>query len=106
MTYIKIAIKDDFLDTNYISKVFLGKRVAVIKLDDGKYHAFEAECKHQRANLLETCGKYIKGSTLICPRHQWQYDIITGKCLTNDSAPLRIFPTELRDDAIFVGFDF
>ena len=106
MTYIKIAKKDDFIDTNYVSKVIFGKRVVVLKLSENKYHAVEAECKHQRANLLETCGKFIEGTIITCPRHQWKYDLLSGECLSNDSAPLRVFPVEIRDEAIFVGFNY
>ncbi len=106
LQYIKIGNKLDFDKTNYIIKKIIAKSIAIIKKGDNSFYAVEASCKHQGANLLENEGAFLTSNIAICPRHQWEYNLETGECLSNSSAPLRIFPVELRGDDIYVGFEF
>jgi len=100
MDFVKIATVKDFTHKSIISFSILGKRVGLLKRDDGSFHAIEVGCKHQGADL--TKGEII-GMTATCPRHQWQYDLETGKCLTNSSPDLRKYAVRREGENILVS---
>lgn len=44
------------------------------------------------------------GETLQCPRHGWEFDLITGRHLVESStARLRPYPVEVRGSDVYVG---
>lgn len=99
MDYVRIGTTKDF-DTRHVrSYTLLGRKVAVVKRKDGSYFAIEGACKHQGADLAT--GE-IRGTVVVCPRHQWQYDLESGQCLNHDSPPLRGYGLEVRGDEIYV----
>lgn len=78
----------------------LGKRVAIFLEPGGRLRAIEVTCKHHGADL--TTGKR-HGSVVTCPRHGWQYDLVTGECLKGNSPPLRPHAVELRGEDVWVS---
>jgi nitrite reductase/ring-hydroxylating ferredoxin subunit len=78
----------------------MGKRVAVFLDPDGTLRALEMSCKHHGADL--STGKR-EGRVVTCPRHGWQYDIVTGECKKGNSPPLRAHAVELRGDDVYVS---
>lgn len=105
MQYLKLGTVDEFGESNFLVKTVMGKKIAIIRLKNGELHAVESTCKHQGANLLEKQRGKLTSNIISCPRHGWQYDLLSGECLSNDSLPLKIFPAEVRDRAIYVGLD-
>lgn len=65
----------------------LGRLVAIIRERDGSFWATEIACKHQNADLVSE-GLW-RGEEVLCRRHGWKYNIRTGQCLNQNSAPLR-----------------
>jgi nitrite reductase/ring-hydroxylating ferredoxin subunit len=100
MNFIKIAKVKDFTSTSIKSFRVLGKFVGIFKEKDGSFRAMEVSCKHQGADL--TAGD-ISGSIATCHRHGWQYDLVTGKCLTNPSPDLRRYDVQVEGDDIMVS---
>lgn len=100
MEYVRIAGTSDFASTRIRSYTLLGKKVAIVRLDDGNYLAIEASCKHQGADL--TTGE-LRGTVAICPRHQWMYDLVSGECLNHDSLPLRKYGLRVEGENILVS---
>ena len=98
--YVKVANVAEFKDRTHKTVKLVGRLVGIIKRDDGSYFAREANCKHQGADLL---AEYSGGTIVCCPRHQWKYDLESGRCLTNDSPPLKEYGLRLQGDAIFVS---
>jgi len=97
---VKIARTADFILTKIKSYTLLGKKVAILRLDNGTYMAIEASCKHQGADL--TTGE-LRGTVVTCPRHQWMYDLISGQCLNHDSLPLRKYGLQVEGENILVS---
>ncbi len=97
--YIKVGRLDEFVHKNYKTIRYLSKTIGIIKPPKGDLYAIEADCKHQKANLLV---KGIKGDIVVCPRHGWEYNIRTGECLTESWACLRKYPLKIEEDIIFV----
>lgn len=99
MDYVRLAKIEDFSQIKIKSFSLMGKRVAIILRNDGSFYAIEASCKHQGADLTE--GEVVN-SIATCPRHQWQYDLESGRCLTNDSLPLRKYGLKIDGENIYV----
>ncbi len=76
----------------------LARRVAVLLRGDQIY-AFEADCKHMKQSLG---GGTIEGDIITCPAHGWQYNFITGECLTEAWAALKTFKVSTEDGFVCV----
>ena len=42
------------------------------------------------------------GEILACPWHGWEFDLLTGRALTDRHKHLRLFPVEVEGDGIYV----
>ena len=100
MDYIKVGRLNDFENKDIISYSIMGRFIAVVQQKGEELFAIEAGCKHQRADL--TKGK-IDGLIVTCPRHHWQYDLSTGKCLNHESVDLRRHDLKIEDGDIYVS---
>lgn len=98
--FIKLASTSDFADTRIKSFSILARAVAIVKDPDGTFWATEIGCKHNNFDL--TNGKF-KGDEVRCPRHGWIYNIRSGQCLNQKSAPLRRHALELRGEDLYVS---
>ena len=98
--YITVAKIIDFKNVSIRSYCFLGKKIGIIKRQDGSFQAIEIACKHQGADL--TAGK-IENYIATCHRHQWQYNLLTGECLNHDSPPLRRYPLIIEQGIIKIA---
>lgn len=76
-----------------------GQPIAVFHLGDG-FYAIDDACTHEDAPLGE--GKVV-GKRVVCPYHDWVYDIQTGACLTDPSRPVGCFSTKVSDGFVWVG---
>ena len=100
MEFVKVAVIDDFQTKGIKSLSILGKKVAIIKRDDGSFYAIETGCKHQGADLSK--GK-IELGIATCPRHDWQYDLETGECINHDSPRLRKYAVKIEGNDIKIS---
>ncbi len=100
MEFIKVAVLGDFAVKGIKSLSILGKKVGIIKRDDGSFYAIETGCKHQGADLLK--GKIASG-TATCPRHDWQYDLETGECINHESPKLRKYAVKIEGNDIKIS---
>jgi nitrite reductase/ring-hydroxylating ferredoxin subunit len=101
MDYIRLATVKDFDNKNIISFSIAGKKIGLIKRQDGSIYAIEVGCKHQGADL--TKGE-VSGTIATCYRHQWKYDLESGKCLNHDSPDLRKHDVRIDGEDIYVSF--
>jgi nitrite reductase/ring-hydroxylating ferredoxin subunit/alkylhydroperoxidase/carboxymuconolactone decarboxylase family protein YurZ len=47
---------------------------------------FDSHCPHQSTDIPELA---LKGSTLTCPKHQWEFDAKSGDCIKKGNSPLK-----------------
>lgn len=100
--YVTVAKIDDFKDETIRSYSFFGKKIGIIKREDGSFQAIEVSCKHQGADLTKgTISNYIA----TCHRHQWKYNLLTGECLNHDSPPLRRYPLIVNENKIKIALN-
>lgn len=54
--------------------------------DKKSYQVYDSHCPHQGTNIPELA---VKGTTLTCPKHQWQFDAKSGDCIKKGNTPLK-----------------
>jgi nitrite reductase/ring-hydroxylating ferredoxin subunit len=96
-----------------------GVEIAVFNVD-GDYRAYPNWCAHQggpacegrltgRATAtydretLETSVEWVaEGETLICPWHDWEYDVRSGRCVSKPDVQLPAYPVGVEDGELVV----
>lgn len=90
-----------------------GKSIGVFNVN-GQYVAVLNLCPHELApvclgrvsgtTLPSPPGEYRwgrNGEILACPWHGWEFDLLTGQCLT-DRKRLLTYPVEVEDDTVYI----
>jgi nitrite reductase/ring-hydroxylating ferredoxin subunit len=95
---IRIASRGEIPEGSGRSIEVGGRKVALFHLD-GAFHAIAGECIHQGAPLGE--GK-LEGRTVVCPWHEWRFDVITGASESIPGARQEVLPVEVEGDDIYV----
>lgn len=78
---------------------FHGESVLVCN-SGGQYFAVEGTCPHRGAMLSQ--GQMADG-VVVCPWHQWQFDLRTGRGITNPTACLKAYCVALRDGQLYLS---
>ena len=76
-----------------------GTTVAVFRIDD-KLFAIDNTCLHEDGPLGEGT---LDGFAVVCPYHDWRYDVRNGKCLSEPGRKLACHPVAEHDGFIWVG---
>lgn len=77
-----------------------GEPVCVVRVAEGVF-AFDDVCPHRGTPLSRG---WLKGTTLTCSAHTWEFDVTTGKLLRiRAPACLRMREARERDGAIEVS---
>ena len=74
-----LAYSREILEKGVKNVEALGQHFAVFRGEDGKAHILDAYCPHLGANLA--CGGKVKGSSLQCPFHGWEFRGDDGECV-------------------------
>jgi nitrite reductase (NADH) small subunit len=73
--WIRIAAAAECPPGGGIERVVDGRMVALFHVD-GSWHAIDGLCPHQGGPLGTG---HLCGTTLTCPWHGWQFDVVTGR---------------------------
>jgi nitrite reductase (NADH) small subunit len=73
-------------------------RIAVFHARDGRVFATQAECPHRGGPLADGL---VGGTTLICPLHEWSFDLVTGMPLSGQCG-LQTYPVTRNPDGTLV----
>lgn len=74
------------------------KKAYLTKGEDGSWYAFEKNCPHQGADLEHS---KIDGDNVVCPLHQYCFDLKTGKSLNHKGSPLKIYPLKWEEGQLY-----
>lgn len=105
MTWHRIAEHINELD-------FKPNNIAVVKVDgkkicigrfNGSIFAFAYKCPHAGGIMAD--GYIDALGNIVCPLHRYKYDMKNGRNVTGEGYYLKHWPTEVRDEAIYVGMD-
>lgn len=98
MAFLRAAKKDEVPAGSIREFQLEGKVVAVANVA-GKLFAINNVCLHRGGPLGQ--GE-LDRQVVTCPWHGWQYDVTTGKLVTNPAVGVETYPVEVRGDDIFI----
>ncbi len=75
-----------------------GKALLLVNVK-GNFFACDNECPHQGSPLT---GGIVKEGYISCPRHGYRFELKTGACADAPACELKLYPTEVRGDELFV----
>lgn len=97
-TWHRVADLDD-LEEGRVTTVHVGRRTLALTRFQGRYGCLDNACPHQGGPLGE--GSIEKG-WLRCPWHGYDYNPLDGAPPEGFSDGVPCFPTEVRDDGVYV----
>ncbi len=81
-----------------IKKVQVGDQfIGLLRIGE-KFFAFQTQCPHRGASLLQANINAI--GELICPLHQYRFDLATGQVKAGVCSDLQTYPCELLDEGL------
>jgi nitrite reductase/ring-hydroxylating ferredoxin subunit/alkylhydroperoxidase/carboxymuconolactone decarboxylase family protein YurZ len=54
---------------------------------------YDSRCPHQVTDIPHLA---LTGTQLTCPKHQWAFDVTSGKCVAKGSRPLKLFDSKIE----------
>ena len=76
-----------------------GREYALYNLD-GRFVSLDDACPHRGASLGAGC---LDHGRLFCPLHGWEFDPVTGACLSNPERPVKTYPTKVEAGQVWIG---
>jgi len=98
MAFVR-AMKIGELPPGMTRELQLDGKVIALSNVGGKLYAIDNVCLHRGGPLGE--GE-LSGQVVTCPWHGWQYDVTSGKLVTNPAVGVETYPVELRGDDVYV----
>ena len=86
-------------DTGVVVPLGAGGECALFR-HEGTWHATGSLCPHQNASLE---GAPVENGEIVCTRHGYRFDLVTGDCLTLGGYGLPVFPADVEGETVFVS---
>lgn len=97
--YVTVARREDLQPGEGRVVEVNGMEVALFNLD-GTFYAIDNTCVHQGGPLGEGM---LEGETVICPWHNWRYNIKTGVSPVNPSVKVKTYSVKVENDEVKVA---
>lgn len=93
------VLDDAALSEGRMAPVYpLGVNVVLARVG-GAVYAVSGACAHMACPLF--MGR-LEGYTIVCPCHDWRFDVRTGRFLNAPELGLTVYPTKLEAGKLFV----
>ena len=79
-----------------------GKTICVV-LKNSQVLACTSKCPHAGGRMAE--GFVDALGNIVCPLHRYKFSLHNGRNISGEGYFLKIFPIEIRNKAVFVGFE-
>ena len=100
-------------DGRLIARVAGREIGVVVDRKDGALYALRNRCPHVGSPLCRgrvrprergTAGLYEppEQDVLRCPHHGWEFDLVTGRCLEDDSMRVAVYPVKVEGQRVLV----
>ena len=91
---------DDLPDVGAVQVDLDGRRIAVVRAEDGTVHAIDDTCSHAEVSLSE--GE-VEDCTVECWLHGSRFDLRTGQPTGLPATqPIDVFPVSIEGDVVLV----
>ena len=99
MPWIDVTAADSIPENGKTTFQLQGLPITVCHVE-GEFFAVDDLCPHQGASLGEGV---LHDGRLICPWHNWVFDVRTGACPRNSHEPVDAYPTRVREGRVEVN---
>ena len=76
-----------------------GKRICIVK-HEGKFLGVQSNCTHNGGSLTQGTINYL--GEIVCPLHQYQFNLKTGRECSQRSNDLECFPIRESEEGVFI----
>jgi nitrite reductase/ring-hydroxylating ferredoxin subunit len=97
--FVKVASVPELAPGSAKAIEVRGKTIALFNVG-GTVYATDNTCLHQGGPLGE--GELV-GEVIICPWHQWEYNVRTGEMVGNSSVKVVTYPVRIEGSEIKVA---
>lgn len=98
---VKVCSESDLQPGQPVKVLVDGKAVALVKDDNGAYHAIGDTCSHAEISLSEG---FVEGSQIECWAHGAHFDLDTGRALTLPATdPIPVYELNIVDGDVYIG---
>ena len=97
--FIKVATLSEIAPGSAKAVEVMGKTIALFNAG-GTIYATHNECLHQGGPLAE--GE-LTGEVVVCPWHQWEYNVRTGELVGDSSLKVATYPVRIEGNDILVA---
>jgi len=95
---IRVARAGDIPENEGIV-VNVESRTIAVFCKDGAYYAFDDTCPHQGGSLGQ--GE-LEDDCVVCPLHEWRFNIKTGESHELPGFSLEIFPVTVKGNELYI----
>jgi nitrite reductase/ring-hydroxylating ferredoxin subunit len=80
--------------------IIKGKRICLAQHNEN-FYAVQDRCSHNGESLSKGVINF-KGE-IVCPWHNYRFDLLTGEARDSSSPDLEVFPIKTDDTGFFIG---
>jgi 3-phenylpropionate/trans-cinnamate dioxygenase ferredoxin subunit len=104
-TWHKIAdsLEEISFSSNGLAQVEIADKSICIAKSNARLSACFAKCPHAGGILAD--GYLDPLGNIVCPVHRYKFSLQNGRNTSGEGYFLKIFPIEIREDGLFVGFE-
>ncbi|MDQ7947583.1 MAG: Rieske (2Fe-2S) protein [Pedobacter sp.] len=99
INWIKVEIEVPVHD--FIQQVKVRAKKLCLIRNQGKLYMVQNTCPHAGGILS---GGWCEKGNIVCPIHRYEYDLDSGRGAEGQGDYIKIYPLEMRDDGLYVGF--
>jgi len=99
--YTKVMKCDD-LEIGKSAIIEVGEKEIALFNYKGDFYAIDNTCPHRGAPLGE--GRIEEG-ILICPGHEWRFELKSGWCPQNPELSTEVYPIKVHNEKIYIRLE-
>ena len=96
------VLQADQLDESKGTTVFVNERDIALYRYQGDFYALDNQCVHRDGQLGDG---HMDGANVICPLHQWDYDVHTGVSRYNPGEKVAVYPARQVNGRVEIDAD-
>jgi methylamine---glutamate N-methyltransferase subunit C len=96
------VLKTSELEDSKGTTVFVNERDIALYKYEGEFFALDNTCVHRQGKLGDG---HMDGANVICPLHQWDYDVRTGISRWNSKEGVATYPIKVEGDSVMIDAD-
>lgn len=84
-----------------IHKIHLDEHTIALVRSGESFYAFQSDCPHRGASLF--LGTLTESKEIVCPLHEYKFDLKTGELKAGSCGDLEIYPAELTEKGLKIS---